>query len=784
MTGHVRISFAALAAVVLGAVVLTPVFTGRFLFVSVFVCAAVTGAGILMQRWRAPRWLVTAVQFLVLAEVIALLFAKPTLKFGLVPWKDTVVAINDQFVVALDAINKYSAPLPPTDELTAFAASMIGLTGLLVHVIAVQIRQAAWAGLLLLMMYTVPAATVHDGLPALLFIPPALGYIILLSAEGRSRLSRWGRRISGIAQLDGAEPIEASALGQAGRRIGLTVIAVAALLPALLPSLPEGVFGTGISGSGSGGGGGGASVGRNPMVDMGENLRRGENVQALTYTGPGPTYLRLAALDAFDGREWRVAPRTEGFDVDGNFAPPPGLSRDVSSLEQLKYNVNVSKGWRSQWVPAPYPVRSLTINHKWRYHPATLDIQSASGRSVTGLKYTVTAYNVNPTEEELRNSLAAGAADDYTMALPRNVSTRIKRLAQQITASANGNPYEQAVLLQKYFRESGGFAYSLENSSGSGLPALEAFLFDDKTGYCEQFGTSMALLARTLGIPARVAIGFLPGQHNENGKYVVRTHDMHLWPELFFSGVGWVRFEPTPGSRSGRAPNWTEPVGGGPTANPTLNPTPTPTSTASNPDDPEHDPAGGGRDLNDDPEANDSGTAGWWSTNGPRWGAGLAVAVLVLCIPWMIRSLVRRRRFSRPAGRAGVEGLWAEIRDTSRDIGLTWSDTATPRQVGEWLRERLPSSAHPEAVRLARGVEAVRYAGPHGAERDLRAEATAVRRALWSTASRGSRWRARLLPPSWRWYLNRGSAEASDLLDQFDLALARLRSTLPVLRSR
>ena len=157
-------------------------------------------------------------------------------------------------VNAMDSINRFSAPLPPDSHLTLFAVSVISATGLLIHIIAVQLRQAAWAGLLLLIMYTVPAATVHGGLPALLFIPPAVGYILLLSAEGRSRLSRWGRRISGVSHLDAAEPVEASALGQAGRRIGLSVVALAALLPALLPALPEGVIGNGLAGGGPGAG--------------------------------------------------------------------------------------------------------------------------------------------------------------------------------------------------------------------------------------------------------------------------------------------------------------------------------------------------------------------------------------------------------------------------------------------------------------------------------------------------------------------------------------------------
>jgi hypothetical protein len=171
-------------------------------------------------------------------------------------------------------------------------------------------------------------------------------------------------------------------------------------------------------------------------------------------------------------------------------------------------------------------------------------------------------------------------------------------------------------------------------------------------------------------------------------------------------------------------------------------------------------------------------TGGWWGNGGGKAVGGIAAGLLVLCIPWLVRTLIRRRRFARLPGRAGVEGLWAEIRDSSRDLGLDWSETATPRQLGDWLTEQLPDTVRPEVIRLARGVESIRYAGRDHAAVDLRKEAATVRRALWTQAKLARRWRARLLPPSWRWYLSRGSAEASDLLDEFDLALARLRTAI------
>ncbi|QNE22144.1 transglutaminase domain-containing protein [Kribbella qitaiheensis] len=778
MTGHVRISFAAWGATVLGSLVLTPVFSGPFLFISAFFCAAVTGVGIGLQNLRVPRFVVPVVQLVVLVELIAFFFLRDTLRFGLVPWKQTVVEYNQQLVNAMDSINRFSAPLPPDSHLTLFAVSVISVTGLLIHLIAVQLKQAAWAGLLLLTMYTVPAATVHGGLPALLFIPPAIGYIVLLSAEGRTRLSRWGRRISGVSHLDAAEPVEASALGQAGRRIGLSVVALAALLPALLPALPEGVIGNGLAGSGAGNGVGASISATDPMLDMGKNLKRGDNVTALTYTG-GPsagTYLRLTALDLFDGNTWRISPRQSGRKISGDLSGPPGYTGDLSKVQTTKMQIDVSRTFRSQFAPVPYPLHSISLKNRWKYDASALDVVSSNGQVVGGQNYNLTSYDMRPTAQQLFDSTPGGEPDQYTSDVPSRTDPKIKDLAKQVTAGAKGNMFEEAALLQKWFRTDGDYVYSTENGHGSGMRALSDFLLKNKSGYCEQFATGMALMARTLGIPARVGIGFLPGQAGKDGQHIVRMHDMHAWPELYFQGVGWVRFEPTPPTRAATTPSWTDSAGAA------INtPTTAPTSAPSTPGDGESPDISKPKNPKDVPDTAGAGPidAGNWFTNGGGKAIGLMLGVLLLlCIPWLIRVLTRRKRFARAPGRAGVEGLWAEIRDTTRDLGLDWSDTATPRQIGDWLVSELPADAHPAAVRLARGLEAVRYAGLTDLQVDLRAEARTVRKALWGQAKFVRRWRARLLPPSWRWYLNRGSSEASDLLDEFDLALARLRSFL------
>ncbi|GAA3137593.1 hypothetical protein JOF29_000099 [Kribbella aluminosa] len=105
--------------------------------------------------WRGHRHRDPAAES-VLVELISSFFLRDTLNFGLLPWRETTLEFNDQMVNAMDSINRFSVPLPPDPHLTLFAASVIAATGLLIHLVAVQLWQAAWAGLLLLTMYTVP----------------------------------------------------------------------------------------------------------------------------------------------------------------------------------------------------------------------------------------------------------------------------------------------------------------------------------------------------------------------------------------------------------------------------------------------------------------------------------------------------------------------------------------------------------------------------------------------------------------------------------------------------
>ena len=100
------------------------------------------------------------------------------------------------------------------------------------------------------------------------------------------------------------------------------------------------------------------------------------------------------------------------------------------------------------------------------------------------------------------------------------------------------------VTLQDWFRTE--FTYSTDIPDGHGNSAIESFL-EDRVGYCEQFAGTFAAMARSLGIPARVAVGFTQGELQDDGSYLVLGRNAHAWPEVWFDGYGWVPFEPTPG---------------------------------------------------------------------------------------------------------------------------------------------------------------------------------------------------------------------------------------------
>ena len=128
--------------------------------------------------------------------------------------------------------------------------------------------------------------------------------------------------------------------------------------------------------------------------------------------------------------------------------------------------------------------------------------------------------------------------------LPHTIDPRVNDLARSLTASAANN-YDRAAAIQAYLRNN--FQYTLDPPAIEPEDPVGSFLFRSKSGYCEYFAAAMAVMLRTVNVPSRLANGFQTGSYNRIGKdFVVRARDAHSWVEVYFTGYGWIPFDPTP----------------------------------------------------------------------------------------------------------------------------------------------------------------------------------------------------------------------------------------------
>ena len=727
------------------------------------VLVAVTGA--VLRSARLPALAVLLGQVVVVGGWLHHRWAGTEAWAGWVPTGDSLALVAATFADAAEVARAFAAPVPAS--VVGFAPLLIASGAavlLLVDFIACGLRHAPVAGLPLLAAYTAPISILEGGVSWMKFAAAALCFLFLIAAQEASRLGRWGRQVTGGRVFDSqTTEVSSQALWSSARKIGVTATGLAVVVPLLVPTFAVSLF----DGLGNGPGGDGESVSlSNPMTNMRRDLSRGLDIDLVRATteDPDPSYLRVTVLDRFDGEAWRPAgrsiPQTQR--ADGLLPRPPGLDAGIER-ETVPWRIDVNPGFESRWLPTPYPVVSIDAPGDWRYDRRTLDfISAASGQDAGGLSYSLDALRLSPSAADLADAGPAPATVFGPMTELPDLPQSVTDLALDVTAEVESK-FEKAVALQQWFRVDGGFDYSLDQAPGNGLEELERFLLEGKSGYCEQFATAMALMGRSLAIPSRVAVGFLRPEESGEDTYVYSSHDLHAWPEMYFEGIGWVRFEPTPGIRASSVPAYTRQD---------VNPSDpsAPSSSAA--------PLPGQQNRFDEPSAVPAAGAGGGGSGIDAGAllAGLGGAVLaaaLVLLPRSLRAWLRRRRWdaaSEPVQLA--EASWAELRDTALDLGIAWDDTVTVRSRARGLvtsfalpgadddalarAELRGPDAHPEAARalerLVRLVELARYARrvpPSAAEVGAaRADVDTCVAAMRAGASRRSRTRATWMPAS------------------------------------
>lgn len=763
VSGRIRLTLGAWAATLMAACALLPlVRPATWIVQAAFLLALQSGVGAAARRVPLARPLTVAAQAVVTVMLLTFVFARERALAGLIPGPQAF----DRFAVLLqqggDDIARYAIPAPlESDGIRLMLIGGVLIIGLLVDTLAVTFRSAAPAGLPLLALYSVAAGLSDGGTDWLWFLVAAAGYLMLLLAEGRDRLSQWGRVFGGAPRTAGGEPSGAIAPVRTGRRIGVVALGIALVVPLGLPAMNGGLLDSVGAGAGGGPGGGGTISAVNPLVSLRDSLNTDEDQQVLSVKTEmedvSDLYLRIVSLDDFDGTTWKPSRRSITAVPDGPFPDPVGLSPDVKRTG-IDTTISAADWYAQDWLPMPYPPSDVRISGNWRYEPQGMTLVGDHGQNTRGLTYQVKSLDVRPTAEQLASAgpPPADIEREFTE-LPDSLPSVVGRTARQITAGA-ADPYDQAVELQDWFAVTGGFEYDTQVQVGSGSQAIARFL-KDKQGFCVHFSFTMAAMARSLGIPARVAVGFAPGSPQADGSVSVGLRDAHAWPELYFEGVGWTRFEPTP--NRGSIPSYTLPdspdssIPDPARPSQTASTAPSATPSASEACTPEQKKLDGGC-ASESPQA-----ALPTDDDGPKWYAflvwalaGLAVLALPLA-PMLWRQRTRTVRLGAH-GRSEADvalhtlGVWQELTDTAWDFGITPDESQTPRTAAARIVRLgdLDATAAASVHRVANAVEQVLYAPHPRPAAGLTEDVSRATAGLGAAAGRAARVRALLAPRS------------------------------------
>ena len=746
---------AATLAVTLG---LVPVVSGTAWLLEVTVVVGLVAVtGVVAAELRASAAVVSAAQLGVIVVVLTVVHAPAQAVLGLFPgpaaWRQLMTRVGE----AVSVVQTQAAPIDADPGIRLALAAGAGGLAIIVDLFVVAARSPALAGLPLLAVHAVGAVFAPAGLSAAYFLLAVAALVVLLLALPGGGSGGWGPLV--LARPGGSSRAPRWVPGLAA--VGVTAAVTTALVLPAVVDLPTRL--TPVSG-GTSAQVGGSTAYLNPLLDLRNDLTAPQDTVVLRYTTDQrrPQPLRIVTVDTFTGDVWEPGPVDTPTSLEPGEPMPaaPGTTEDTPATAHTM-SITI-EALRQQWLPLPYPASAIDVEGEWLVDADSLNvIASGDGRTRQDQRYDVEYRQVDPDPAQLA---AAPPPPDEVVQRYAQTPTGLPAVIAQTAAdvvAAESTAYDQAVALQEWFRGDGGFRYTLSAPNPESGSALADFL-TAKEGYCVHFASTMAVMARTLGIPARVAVGFLPGTRTADGGWEVTVADAHAWPELYFEGAGWVRFEPTPGRRAGQAPAWTveDPTPGTPPQEGTsasASPSPAPSTT-----------------LQQSPGL----TEGSADNRDQGRFARVRVAALVLAglvgagglllLPRAARTLRSERRWRRAVSDADrAEAAWADLLEQLGDLGVELPASATPRQVGQRLTglegpgDPAVSDAEP-VRRVVRAVEHSRYGvgapsprhdepgGVQVMERpvaleptDLRGDARAIASDLARRASPGAvrRWR-------------------------------------------
>jgi len=270
--------------------------------------------------------------------------------------------------------------------------------------------------------------------------------------------------------------------------------------------------------------------------------------EAVVEIHPPHYYWRAITYDVYSGVGWSSSTALDA-PLSANtslLTLPPDFRAVTQHVKRSPGEENTYVYWTGTLAQA-----DTDIEIAWRTRPPEEPAPARNGDMLGALadpdEYTVVSYLPQFDAAQLRDTgsdYPAQIVNRY-LKLPESTPERVLALAREITQAAP-TPYDRAVAIETYLRS---YPYTLDvKPPPPGSDVVDYFLFDAQQGYCDYYASAMVVLARAVGLPARLVIGYASGDYDmPRAEYIVRQEDAHSWPEIYFAGIGWIEFEPTAG---------------------------------------------------------------------------------------------------------------------------------------------------------------------------------------------------------------------------------------------
>ncbi len=656
-----------------------------------------------------------------------------TLIGGILPSVETPGALADEMVSAFRIIRSGVPPVLPTEGIVAILAMVMWALGAL-YSWGLSVGPVG--------ALTLPSLVVYLQFAVFDRIGAGLGWMTLAAgllvatiiSVALDRRSETGRARDAEGRTMPRRSLPGS-ITMAG-----SIALVALLAASTIGGIPSEYGNIPWRSGGSGFGAEGGRISFDRFVDLRQRLINRSNEVVFRATlgegapPPESLYWRMETLDVFDGVGWsRSSGSIRNYESDGDVGADylryQGSSADVLQMVQVQAlaetrvptagvatEIHQLSSRRAidplafrvaQDASVVYPpvLREGDIYQIRALYPdydADLGVLASNNTGeLSPMFQAASSEGVFPVLAEQRDISIESPPDlDFYIALPEDTPLTLRGVAASVTRGATTD-FEQAWMLEHWFRNSGTFEYSTEVSTGHDSLVLEEWLSDPtsqnyRTGYCEQFATSMAVLGRMLNIPSRVVLGFTPGEVTSQDVIQVRDTNAHAWVEMWMPEVGWVQFDPTP-----RGEFLPESLTAGFDPDEFVDDPGFPDSLAGEINPPD---AGNATGIEDIPPATGGELA-------PRWWP-LLIPILILIgslVPAAKR--VRRRRRLRRARNGDITAVWDEIVDRLVDLGEPVPSSLTPME--------LARSTDAALLSLAVGYSATVYGGREGLGSEL-----------------------------------------------------------------